>query len=86
MNEAAAYSVVDGALSGCCVVDDLGNPIAKGRYEAACLIAALMNGDYRAVSTGTDKAAAECREMLRSALRPMRGAGRPGLPTAFPLL
>jgi len=85
MKEATAYSV-HGTLSGYCVVDEVGNLVARGRYEIARLMAALMNGDYRAVAAGTDSAAAECREMMRSALQPMRGVGRPALPTAFPLL
>ena len=86
MKEASAYSVVKSTLRGFCVVDDLGNLIAGGRYEAARLMAALMNGDYRAVAAGTDSAAAECLKALTSALRPFRGACRPALPIGYPLL
>jgi hypothetical protein len=85
MQEGTAYSV-RGTARGFCVVDELGNLIARGRCEAARLVAALMNGDYFAVSAGTDSAAAECREILTSALTPMRDAGRPALSSAFPLL
>lgn len=77
---------VQSASRGFCVVDELGNLIAKGRCEGARLLAALMNGDYLAVAAGTDIAAAECVEMLASALRPLQKAGRPALPTALPLL
>ena len=85
MSKVVAYSV-ENTTSGYCVVDDAGALIARGRFEAARLMAALMNGEYGAVAAGSDRAAAECRVALTNVLRPMRGAGLPALSSALPLL
>ncbi len=85
MKETTAYSV-QSTVRGYRVVDDAGELIACTQFGAARMIAALMNGDLFAVAAGTDSAADECRRALTAALRPMQHAGRPALPTAFPML
>ena len=84
MNEAASYSVHLTA-KGHAVVDDAKALVACATFEAAHMIAALMNGDARAIAAGTDRAAAECRRALFAILRPMQQAGRPALEIAFPM-
>ncbi len=84
MNEAASYSVQLTA-KGHAVVDQAQALVASARFEAAQMIAALMNGDLHAIATGTDRAAAECRRSLVAILRPMQHVGRPALEVAFPM-
>ncbi len=85
MKATTAYSV-QSTVRGYRVIDDAGELVACTRFGAARMIAALMNGDPRAVAAGTDSAAEECRRALKAALRPMQHVGRPALPTAFPML
>ena len=85
MKKVTTFSV-ERKMDEYCVVDDVGTLIANGRYEATRLMAALMNGDYQAVAAGSESAAAECRQMLLAALRPLRSLGEPALPMTFPLL
>lgn len=74
------------ALDGFWVVDKDRDLIACEGFEAARLIAALMNGDLGAVANGTESDAADCVRMLADALEPLRRVGRPALASALPLL
>ena len=85
MSKSAQYSV-HSAMDGYWVVDRDSELVACSNFEAARLVAALMNGDVAALAAGSREAADACLEAVLELFRPFRRAGRPMAAVAIPQL
>jgi hypothetical protein len=73
-------------MDGYWVVDGDSELVACTDFEAARLVAALMNGDVAALAAVASAAADACLESVLETFRPLRRDGRPMVACPIPLL
>jgi len=73
-------------MDGHWVVDSDSELVACADFEAARLVAALMNGELAALAAVASDAADACLESVLEIFRPLRREGRPMAAFPIPLL